>query len=240
MVEPVFVDENLRPADVVTLSGAEAKHAISVRRMRVGEAIAIVDGKGLRIRGEVSAIAKDSLEIRVLEVITEDPPKLSFTLVQALAKGDRDELAIQAATELGLSKVIPWAAERSISRWEGNKRQTGQDRWQQIVLEAAKQSLRSFVPVVEEVSDSAGLLRRLNGYELVLVLDPTAKQSIPNLKLPLAGQIAIIVGPEGGISSEELSLFGQFELVSLGKNILRTSTAGPAVIAALTLGRNEA
>ena len=240
MVEPLFIDPNLVPAEKVTLTGQEAKHAISVRRMRVGEAIAISNGKGLKLRGEVSSIDKNSLEATVTEVIQEDLPKLRFTLVQALAKGDRDELAIQAATELGIWSIIPWSADRSVSRWEEAKKKSGRERWQQIVTEAAKQSLRSFIPDVSDVLPTNQLVKQLASFDLVLVLEPTAATRLADLKLPSQGTVAIVVGPEGGISSEELELLAGFSQITLGINVLRTSTAGPAVLAALTLGRNQA
>lgn len=234
MVEPLFIKPDLAVAQTVELTGDEAKHAITVRRMRVGEAIAISNGKGLKLRGRVASLAKDSLVIDVEESIEQELPKLQFVLVQALAKGDRDELAIQAATELGISSVIPWQAERSVSRWEGKKLETARQRWQQIVTEAAKQSLRSFIPVVEQALDTAELAKELAKFDLVLVLDLSGKQNLAEIKLPNAGRVAIVVGPEGGISTEELALLGG-EVVSLGDHVLRTSTAGPAVLAALTL-----
>jgi len=234
MVEPLFIKTDLVAASFVELAGDEAKHAISVRRMRVGEAIAVSDGRGLRVRGTVSAIEKNSLTVAVSEVIEEELPKLRFVLVQALAKGDRDELAIQAATELGVSEIIPWQATRSVSRWEGKKLDSGVQRWQQIVSEAAKQSLRSFIPEVKPALTTAELIAELKSFELVLVLDPTGKQNLAAVKLPESGKVAIVVGPEGGIAGEELTVLGG-ETVSLGANVLRTSTAGPAVLAALTL-----
>ena len=234
MVEPLFIKTDLVAASFVELAGDEAKHAISVRRMRVGEAIAVSDGRGLRVRGTVSAIEKNSLTVAVSEVIQEELPKLRFVLVQALAKGDRDELAIQAATELGVSEIIPWQATRSVSRWEGKKLDSGVQRWQQIVSEAAKQSLRSFIPEVKAALTTAELIAELKSFELVLVLDPTGKQNLAAVKLPESGKVAIVVGPEGGIAADELTVLGG-EIVSLGANVLRTSTAGPAVLAALTL-----
>ena len=234
MVEPLFIKTDLVAASFVELAGDEAKHAISVRRMRVGEAIAVSDGRGLRVRGTVSAIEKNSLTVAVSEVIEEELPKLRFVLVQALAKGDRDELAIQAATELGVSEIIPWQATRSVSRWEGKKLDSGVQRWQQIVSEAAKQSLRSFIPEVKPALTTAELIAELKSFELVLVLDPNGKQNLSGVKLPESGKVAIVVGPEGGIAGEELTVLGG-EIVSLGANVLRTSTAGPAVLAALTL-----
>ena len=235
MVEPLFVIDDLSPAETVVLSGEEAKHASSVRRIRVGEAIAVTNGRGLKLRGTVSEVEKNSISIQVAEVIKEDEPAVRFTLIQALAKGDRDELAIQAATELGVWEVIPWISARSVSVWEGKKLETGKARWQQIVREAAKQSLRSFIPEVGQALSSKQVAAALSNFDLVLVLEPTASQQLSGVSFPTSGKVAILVGPEGGISPEELEMFSNAVQVNLGANVLRTSTAGPAVLAALTL-----
>ena len=128
MVEPMFTrnfDQPVQVGSVVDLTGAEAKHAVSVRRMRVGEAIQLTDKAGLRVRGLVDSIVGNNLHIRVSSVEQEPTPQIQITLIQALAKGDRDELAVQAATELGVVGVIPWEADRSVSRWIGIKEAKG-------------------------------------------------------------------------------------------------------------------
>ena len=240
MVEPLFHKENLVAVvgSTIELDGAEGKHAVQVRRMRAGEAIQLSDGKGIRARGSVSEIRGSALVVLVEEVITEELPSRQITLVQALAKGDRDELAIQAATELGVISIIPWQATRSISRWDGPKQAKGQARWQQIVSEAAKQSLRAFTPVVSNIAETKELGLQVQDFDLVLVLDTTATKQLSELSIPKAGKLAIVVGPEGGIDQAELDLLEKAgaKLVSLGANVLRTSTAGPALIAALLLG----
>ena len=240
MVEPLFHKENLVAVvgSTIELDGAEGKHAVQVRRMRAGEAIQLSDGKGIRARGSVSEIRGSSLVVLVQEVITEQLPSREITLVQALAKGDRDELAIQAATELGVTSIIPWQATRSISRWDGPKQAKGQARWQQIVSEAAKQSLRAFTPVVSNIAETKELCLQVQDFDLVLVLDTTATKQLSELSIPKVGKLAIVVGPEGGIDQAELDLLEKAgaKLVSLGANVLRTSTAGPALIAALLLG----
>jgi 16S rRNA (uracil1498-N3)-methyltransferase len=240
MVEPLFHKENLVAVvgSTIELDGAEGKHAVQVRRMRAGEAIQLSDGKGIRARGLVSEIRGSSLVVLVEEVITEQLPSRQITLVQALAKGDRDELAIQAATELGVTSIIPWQATRSISRWDGPKQAKGQARWQQIVSEAAKQSLRAFTPVVSNIAETKELGLQVQDFDLVLVLDTTATKQLSEQSIPKVGKLAIVVGPEGGIDQGELDLLEKAgaKLVSLGANVLRTSTAGPALIAALLLG----
>ena len=236
MVEPLFrFNEPLVPGQEVQLSGPEGHHAAAVRRMRVGEAIALTNGRGLKARGVVSAVAPKQLTVAVHSVDTFELPAVTFTLVQAVAKGDRDELAVQAATELGTSKVVPWQADRSISKWDG-KEEKNRERWQQIVDEAAKQALRPWFPTVTQVQSSKSLATQIaESAGTFLVLDPTAVMSLNQVELSSAGEVALIVGPEGGITEAELALFetAGAKRVHLGSGILRTSTAGMAAISVL-------
>lgn len=239
MVEPLFRTSFATPPEVglaVTLGGSEGKHAVNVRRMRVGEGIQLSDGKGLRVRGEVSALGNSSLNVQVSEVQQEEAPSVGLTIIQALAKGDRDELAIQAATELGCWGVIPWQAERSISKWEGAKIAKSVERWQTIVGEAAKQSLRVFEPTVAQPVGSKQLVASVKDFDLVLVLDPTATVGLGSVDLTVEQKsVAIVVGPEGGISDLELEALEDAGAVRvhLGAPILRTSTAGVAAISVI-------
>jgi 16S rRNA (uracil1498-N3)-methyltransferase len=239
MVEPLFRTEFATPPAAglaVTLGGSEGKHAVNVRRMRVGEGIQLSDGKGLRVRGQVSSLGNSSLTVSVESVEQEAQPLVGLTIIQALAKGDRDELSIQAATELGCWAVVPWQAERSISKWEGAKIAKSVDRWQTIVSEAAKQSLRVFEPQVAKPLGSKQLVSSVKGYDLVLVLDPTAQKGLGSLALDQShNSVAIVVGPEGGISDHELEALEEAGAVRvhLGAPILRTSTAGVAAIAVI-------
>jgi 16S rRNA (uracil1498-N3)-methyltransferase len=222
----------------VTVTGEEARHAITVARVRPGERIAVGDGAGLIAWGRVVDAQPAEFTIEVDEVHWEDPPRPELWLAQALAKGDRDELAVQAATELGVSGVIPWAADRSISRWEGAKIAKGRDRWAAIVREASKQAIRPRVPEVGELSTTRQLAA-LPGH--LVVLEPGAPASLTGLQLTDADRVILLVGPEGGISPHELALLEDAgaSLVHLGREVLRTSTAGPAALAVLAarLGR---
>jgi 16S rRNA (uracil1498-N3)-methyltransferase len=203
--------------------------------MRVGVGIQLSNGQGLRAVGEVANIDGQSLTVAVSKVMLEAKPEPALVLVQALAKGDRDELAIQAATELGAFAIVPWQADRSISRWDGPKVAKGVERWQTIVAEAAKQALRAFTPQVLQPVTSKELAKMVAEYSAVLVLDPTAEHSLVGANLPKQGNVAIVVGPEGGISESELELLqaaGAIR-VHLGESILRTSTAGVAAISVL-------
>lgn len=237
MVAPLFFAEkitSLTTGSEFVLDGPEGKHAAVVRRMRVGESIQLTDGKGFRAIGTVSKVDGANVVVSVSETLVEDLPMLQLTLVQALAKGDRDELAVQAATELGALSVIPWQATRSISRWEGPKADKGRARWQTIATEAAKQSLRVWEPQVQAVVSTKEFCRLVQKFDAVLVLDPTSETAMTSLS-NLNGRIAIVVGPEGGIDEHELKEFetAGAKRVHLGSGILRTSTAGLAAISYL-------
>lgn len=235
MVEPLFRFDGKPSIGVeVVLDGPEGHHAAAVRRMRVGEAIALTNGTDLQARGVVTEVAAKSVTVRIDSIEQLSRPVLSFGLVQALAKGDRDELAIQAATELGCLIITPWQADRSISRWDDSKRAKGQERWQTIASEAAKQALRPLFPEVRSLVTSKQLTAQIPN-EKFLVLDPTATLSLHDWEPPVEGSVQIVVGPEGGISETELESFQAAGAVRvhLGSGILRTSTAGMAAIAYL-------
>jgi 16S rRNA (uracil1498-N3)-methyltransferase len=220
---------------LLDLRGPEAKHAINVRRMRVGEEIQLTDKVGLRVRGHVDSILGNALNVRVASVQLDPAPIIQLTLVQALAKGDRDELAIQAATELGLIGVIPWQADRSVSRWIGIKEDKGVERWQSIVTEAAKQSLNTWHPAVAAPVQGIQVAELTKSFDLTLVLDPTATAGLGSQSFNSGMKIALVVGPEGGISDAELEALEKSGAirVKLGAPVLRTSTAGVAAISAI-------
>lgn len=220
--------------DTLSLTGAEAKHAAVVRRVRQGERITVGDGRGAWIEGNVEEAAPALVTIRVQEVRHVAQPSPRLLLAQALAKGDRDELAVQAACELGVDGVIPWQAARSVSRWEGQKAAKGRERWSNIVREAAKQAHRAWVPEVDQVHSTAQLAA-LAQHMRMLVLDPWTEAKLSQVR-PDERDIVLVVGPEGGIAEEELARLeaAGAERVRLGDTVLRTSTAGPAALAVLS------
>lgn len=258
MTSPIFFgDPELvaaaAPGSVFALTGPEARHAVAVKRLAPGERVDIVDGAGKRLRGTVRSAEPSLLEVDVHEVESEPGQDCEFTLVQALAKGDRDEQAIEAATELGVDAVLPWQSERSIVRWRADKAVKGQAKWRAVVASAAKQSRRSRIPQVLDVAESKALASRLAGTDLVLVLHEEASVSLAAaVELALArsvgtgtetgiGSIAVVVGPEGGISPAELKALREAGAVAvrLGPHVLRSSSAGPAALVLLNhlLGR---
>jgi 16S rRNA (uracil1498-N3)-methyltransferase len=231
-----------QPGDLITLTGAEAHHAAVVRRIRVGEDVTVGDGSGAWLSGACESATPREVVVRV--TARRDVPASSprLVLIQALAKGDRDELAIQAATELGVDEIVPWQAARSVSRWEGMKAEKGRARWETIVREAAKQAHRPWIPRVSALTRTAQIVERAAS-ALVLVLDPSAEQPLTALvpQLRDATEIVLVVGPEGGIAPDELDGMqaAGAHRARLGAEVLRTSTAGPAALAAVAvaLGR---
>jgi 16S rRNA (uracil1498-N3)-methyltransferase len=225
--------------DTAVVEGPEARHAVTVSRLAVGESVRVGNGSGLVAGGIVSAVGPGEFRFVVdaVDQIARTTP--AIWLAQALAKGDRDELAIQAATELGVDGVIPWAASRSISRWEGAKITKGQDRWTAVVREATKQSARAWLPEVAPLVSTKQLAALAEATRMI-VLDPLGDASLTSIGLD-DRDIVLVVGPEGGISPAEFDLLYATGAVGarLGGGILRTSTAGPAAIAVLSakLGR---
>lgn len=243
MSAPVFLCPEVadaRVGDTLVLNGPEGHHASQVRRLGVGEAIDLVDGKGARASGVVVTVSVGRVEARV-DAITRDADR-PFVLVQALAKGGRDESGIEAATELGVTRVIPWEASRSVVRWTGRKAESGRERWAAVVLSAAKVARRALVPGVESLVTTPRLVtlveEAVSAGAVVLLLHEEAGTGI----VERAGRVGaskeawVIVGPEGGISDEEVSaLAGAGALPTrLGPYVLRSGTAGPAALAALS------
>ena len=246
-LEPAGGADAARPGETLTLTGPEARHAVTVRRLRAGERVDLVDGAGTRLVCEAAAAVgeaghRDRLAVRVIERIAETPPPLRLTLVQALAKGGRDEQAVQTATEVGVETVVPWQAERCVPVWRGPKAAKGRARWQATAREAAKQARRARVPQVGELRSTRALARWVRETTLaggaVLVLHEAATASIGGAGLPEPGGrpvVAVVVGPEGGISEAETAALQDAGAVAvrLGPHILRTASAGPVALAVL-------
>lgn len=228
-----------RVGETVALTGSEAKHAAVVRRIRVGEAVTVGDGRGVWLSGTVAEVSSSRVDILISARDVVPAPERRLALVQALAKGDRDELAVQASCELGIDEIVPWQAARSVSRWEGPKAAKGRERWATIVREAAKQAHRRWVPEVAPVISTRQLIEDFSSRR-ILVLDPAAAVRLSTIDDD-GRDLVLVVGPEGGISEDELDRLraAGAEPVRLGDTVLRTSTAGPAAIAVLSsrLGR---
>jgi 16S rRNA (uracil1498-N3)-methyltransferase len=226
-----------RVGDAVTLTGTEAHHAAAVRRVRSGEEVTVGDGRGVWLTGECEAVTPREVIVRITDRIDTPAETPRIVLAQALAKGDRDELAVQAATELGVDEIVPWQAARSISRWDSAKAAKGRTRWASIVREAAKQAHRAWIPEVAALESTAALVAR-GAASVIVVLEPTAPRRLTELGLRADDprDVVLVVGPEGGIAPDELEAFERSgaTLARLGDTVLRTSTAGPAALAVVS------
>ncbi len=249
MTSPLYLveSERLTGVDVggaLVLDGEEGHHAATVRRTRAGEKLLVADGAGRLARCVVEDVAGGAVALRVTDVESLPAPRPGLVLVQALAKGGRDELAVETATEVGVDAVVPWQAARSVVAWSGERGERSRRRWESAVRAAAKQSRRPMVPRVRAALDTRRLAERASSAARVLVLHEDAGLPLVSVPLPAPGtdgEIWVVVGPEGGIGDEELAalIAAGAVPVQLGPYVLRSSSAGPAALAVLSvrLGR---
>jgi 16S rRNA (uracil1498-N3)-methyltransferase len=229
---PLFFLDAGVDVGVVVVGGDEGRHAADVRRLRAGESVLVGDGAGAVGSGNVKSVARGELSVEVSDVRREARPEPSFAVAQALAKGGRDEDAVEAMTEVGVDVVIGWQAERSVARWTDR---TGA-RWAATARAAAKQSRRAWIPQVQGPLSTAQLADRVRAGGLAVVLHEAAREPLAATALPDAGEVLVVVGPEGGISGDELDVLtaAGARLCRVGPHVLRTSTAGVAAISVLS------
>lgn len=237
MSAPLFLVEDLPDSSRFTLSGAEGHHAADVQRLKIGEVLILADGRGGMATAEVTGVGRGSIDVAIGErtfVAAADP---RLVVVQGIAKGDRGELAVQAMTEIGVDEIVPWAASRSVAQWRGDRGVRARQKWVSTAREAAKQARRPWLPVVAGAPDctTKQVTSRLGAATAAFVLHEEATDRLTAAKLPETGEIALVVGPEGGISDAELGAFvaAGAQVVRLGGSVLRTSTAGMAALAVL-------
>lgn len=241
MTDSVFLSDLAEPLPVVgatvVLDGSEGRHAATVRRIGPGESVIIADGAGRGVRGTVTASTKSSIDVEVTEILAAAEPVLRITVAQALAKGDRSDIALEMITELGASRIIPWQASRSIVRWHGERADKAHAKWVTTVREATKQSRRLRIPEVAAVASTKQLAAMIIDHDLTVVLHEEADEHFAALQLPRHGSIMIIVGPEGGIAPEELDAFtaAGARPVLISDGVLRTSTAAAVAMAGIQL-----
>lgn len=222
--------------ETVVLTGDEARHAAKVARLRVGERVLLGDGAGTQAVAEAISVSPADVSLVVVSVQHHSESAPPLWLIQSLAKSGRDEQAIEQATEVGVSAIIPLQASRSVVSWEGEKKTSCVTRWQRIVSEATKQAIQPYCPLVREphtIDEVCNLSRSIR----VLALDHRAENSLFDLDLDPSdlSPIAVVVGPEGGLSEQELDALvsAGASRVKMGPGVMRTSTAGPVALALL-------
>lgn len=232
---PLFLLDALPHSGTAVLDGPEGRHAATVKRLRVGEAVLLSDGRGGLAHAVVDATGRDTVELTIRDRTTLPAPAPRVLLAQALVKGDRGELSVELATEAGVDGIIPWRAARCVTKWEqGPRGDKALARWRSTVREAAKQARRPWVPVVEEPMTTAALARRVAASDCALVLHEGATDRLTDIALPTT-EILLIVGPEGGVADDEtdaLTAAGA-RPVRLGSEVLRASTAAAVALGAL-------
>lgn len=219
---------------VVEVTGDEAHHAVVVRRLREGERVVLTDGEGTSATGVVASTGKRSLAVTVGSTSTVERPRPAVTVVQALPKGERGELAVEVLTEVGVDIIVPWAASRSVAIWKGERATRSHAKWSATAREAAKQSRRAWHPEVTPLASTSAVVDLVRAAPLALVLHEEATTPLAAVEVPADG-ILVVVGPEGGISPEELAALtgAGGRAVRLGDEVLRTSTAGVVAVGAL-------
>jgi 16S rRNA (uracil1498-N3)-methyltransferase len=235
---PVFLHAGVAGAsagDAVELAGDEGRHAVVVKRVRAGERIGLTDGAGTTVACTVTSTSRAALVATVESATHAERELPRVVVVQAIPKGDRGELAVEMLTEVGVDVIVPWAAARSVAVWRGDKQAKALAKWRSTARESAKQSRRAWFPEVAEMVDTPAVVELLRAADVPVVLHEAASGPLGDLPVPGRGEIVIVVGPEGGISEEELAAFAGVgaEPVRLGSSVLRTSTAGVAATAAL-------
>ncbi|RZQ60364.1 16S rRNA (uracil(1498)-N(3))-methyltransferase [Amycolatopsis suaedae] len=236
---PVFLVDRLPAGETTVLDGDEARHAATVRRLRPGETLVLTDGAGELAECVVDTVrpGRDAtLGLTVGRRWHEARPEPQVVLAQGLIKGDRGELAVELATEAGVDAVLPWQASRSIARWDdGPRGDKALARWRATARAAAKQARRGRLPEVSPPVGTAGLADRVRAAAAALVLDATADTRLADAELPRSGELVLVVGPEGGITADELRTLTEAGArpVRLGPTVLRASTAGAVALGAL-------
>ncbi|MDP9822419.1 16S rRNA (uracil(1498)-N(3))-methyltransferase [Nocardioides massiliensis] len=239
MTLPVYRHPDLagvRAGRDLVVDGDEAHHAVVVRRTRAGERVVLADGAGTSALCTVTAAAKGRLEVRVEECAADPEPLPRVSVVQAVPKGERGELAVSVLTEVGVARVVPWAAERCVATWKGERAAKGRAKWEATARESAKQARRTWFPDVAALASTDDVVALVGETDLALVLhEAEGGVAIDALDLSDVRDVLVVVGPEGGLSDAELDRLtaAGARTVRLGAEVLRTSTAGVAAVAAL-------
>jgi 16S rRNA (uracil1498-N3)-methyltransferase len=235
-----YVDALPEAGELAVIDGDEGFHAASVRRIRTGEHLDLSDGAGAMAHCVVEEVGKRTLSARLLDRRTVVPAGPPVTVVQALPKSDRSELAIELATEAGADGFVAWQASRCVARWEEPARiDKGLRRWRAVARAAARQSRRAHIPSVSGVVSTGELAERIRDTAstgaVALALHESALVGLAKVPVAEASSLILIVGPEGGIADDEFAALTDAgaHAVRLGPAVLRTSTAAAVALGAL-------
>ncbi len=234
---PLFLLDEIPDAEELLVDGTEGRHAVDVLRLTPGERVKVGDGRGVVAEGDVVGAGAGGLRVRVTARHEVPEPAPEMVLVQALPKGDRGPLAVELATELGVDRIVPWTASRCVTRWRDDRADKGVARWRAVARAAAKQSRRARVPEIAELASTREVCGLIGDADLAVVLHEQARRPLAELGVPSSGTVVVVVGPEGGLTDGELVAFraAGAHAVRLGPEVLRTSTAGAAALAALSV-----
>jgi 16S rRNA (uracil1498-N3)-methyltransferase len=238
MTAPLFLvpPAALASGDEVEVTGPEGRHAVTVKRLTVGERVDVGDGAGHVVIGRVAAVhAPDRLVVQVVERRIAPEPQPRVVVVQAVPKGERGELAVSLLTEVGADTIVPWDASRCVAQWKGERGEKSWRKWESAARAAGKQSRRVTFPVLEPLATTREVAALVGSAACALVMHEEGTASLPSVTLPESGEVVIVVGPEGGITPEELAAFvGAGAIaVRMGPSVMRTSTAGTAAVSAV-------
>ena len=237
-----FVEDEQIANDLVTIEGSDVNHIRNVLRMKCGEKVRISSTSGRNFFGTIDRIAENVVEVCITEETALDTElSCRICLFQGLPKSDKMELIVQKAVELGAYRVVPVSMKRSVVKLDAKKADAKRKRWNAVSESAAKQSKRSLIPEVAPLMTYKEAVKEAAGYDMVLLPYESA-DGIRKTRELLASvkpgtDIAVFIGPEGGFEDEEVELAREngAEIVTLGKRILRTETAGLCMLSALML-----
>ena len=228
MLSLFFVDQ-ISSGSTQELSGDEGHHAVKVMRLQIGEQIKIADNLGNWVSGAITEVGKKSLKINVSERGNAEHLKPELILVQAVTKSDRTKEMLELLTVAGADQIIPWQAQRCISKWKSDST----DKWLTTIKESAKQARRVKLPVLSDAVTTNQLVKLFQAEDQIIVLHESAQSNISQFNfVENTKRIFIVIGPEGGISEEEIAQLTSAKavVVRMGENVLRSAHAGFAAL----------
>lgn len=231
MIPRIFISSDNIKSDIATIEGSDVNYIKNVLRLNVKDGLAILDGKNNEYSAEIISISVDRVTAKLIgNKMVNSEPKVKVAIAQGIPKNPKMDLIIQKSTELGAFKIIPLVTERTVIRIHPEKEEGKRNRWHKIAKEAAEQSGRLIIPMVEEVTDFHDLFSQKNEYDLCIMLWEMEKERTIKKILKENSSIQkllVLIGPEGGFSNQEAEHAKNegFLTASIGSQILRTETA---------------